>query len=200
MANISLEGQGLSNRISEKGRCESDPMVDKKKRERSHYSIRAPSSGNVSLSFFSEYAELYHAPSPKRSCLRSTYLHLSEKNMRAPSFLPCPSLPFLCHFPTISVARDGAFPSPPWPTSFPSSVPRARALCQPLINVLDSYHPFKNPPLPILQRLSRGLFHFTPQICSRYRRRRERASHRPCQRPHRHSRWTSSEMVGRSRR
>ena len=47
-----LVGQGLSNRISEKGRCESDPMVDKKeKRVTALTTSELPSSSNVPFRF-----------------------------------------------------------------------------------------------------------------------------------------------------
>ena len=165
VANISLEGQGLSNRISEKGRCESDPMVDKKKRRVA--ALQHPSSRRQAMCpfrFFSEYAELHHAPSPKRNRLQSTYAHLSEKIIHPPSFVPCPSSPFLCRSPVISVARGGILP--------PHGLSELRTTCTcPMApDVLNAYYPFKDPSLPILQRLARELFHPPPQIRPRYRR------------------------------
>ena len=65
VAHISLEGRGLSKRISEKGRCESDPMVDKKGRSQQH-----PSSVVMQYSFFFFFFRIrthHHVPSPKRN-------------------------------------------------------------------------------------------------------------------------------------
>ena len=52
------------------------------------------------------------------------------------------------------------------PTPFPSSA--ATCTCPLAPDVLNSYDPFENPPLPILQGLSCEFFHFTPQIRPRH--------------------------------
>jgi len=117
VANISFEGQGLSNRISEKGRCESDPMVDKK-REWPHYSIRAPVVRQcVRFVFFRNMRNSTMCQVRTETVCNPHTLTCQKKIMHAPFFLPCPSSSFLCPSPTISVAQDGTFP-PPWPTSF----------------------------------------------------------------------------------
>lgn len=49
-------GKGLSKRISEKGRCENDPVVDKKREWRQN-SIRAPVVKQYSSFFFFLFSE-----------------------------------------------------------------------------------------------------------------------------------------------
>ena len=129
VANISLEGQGLSNRISEKGRCESDPMVDKKKREWPLYSIRAPVVRQcVPFVFFG----ICGTPPCAKSEAKLSAIHIRSpvrKNITCSGFSSLSFFaPFLCNSAANSVAQDGTLPPQPCPTSFPSSVPRARAL------------------------------------------------------------------------
>jgi len=88
-----------------------------------------PSSGNVSLSFF---FGICGTPPCAKSEAKLSAIHIrspvrknttSSVSSSLPFFAPC-----LCNSATISVARDGTLPPQPCPTSFPSSVPRARAL------------------------------------------------------------------------
>ena len=116
---------GLSKRISEKGRCESDPMVDKKKREWPRYSIRAPVVMQYpSFFFFSRdsHGACTRCAKSEAKCLQSTYAHLSGKIIVGQAIVSYPSRPILCRSATESVARDG---TPPCPHHFRAPSPRA---------------------------------------------------------------------------
>jgi hypothetical protein len=94
---------GLSKRISEKGRCESDPMVDKK-RERSHNSIRAPVAMQSGPFFFLRNPRsLRHGAA---NAVRNPHTHVARKSV----IVPCLSWPILCSSATESVAGTERLP------------------------------------------------------------------------------------------
>ena len=136
------------------------------------WSIRRNPSGHTTASELPSSCNIFrdarnlHTVRQIRSekCLQSTYAHVSVKIIVGQFIVVSyPSWLILCRSATDSVARDGTPPCPPH--HFRAPLPRAPALWP--LDVLSSHYPFKNTPLPVLQGLSRQLFHLPSQIRTR---------------------------------
>jgi len=124
-----------------------------------HNSIRAPVVMPCPFRF-SESTEQQRAPSPGRN-LAGIHILTSVGKIISNTW-PLPFWAILCE------TGPGAERLPLCPRH-PLRTPLPRALWP--LDVLNSYYPFTNPPLPLLQGLSRELFHLPPQIRPRLRRR-----------------------------
>jgi len=197
VANISLVGQGYQTEFLKRGGVRAIRWSIRRNASGRTTASELPSSGNpfFSFSFFrNKRNPTVRQVRSETGC--NPHTHTCQKNNTASGSSP---LSLSAH--PLSVRNQFRGPGRSRAT-VPHVLSELRATCTcPLApDVLNSYYPFKNAPLPILQRLSRELFHSPPQIRPRYRRRRKRTSHRPRKRPHRHRRWATPEMVGRSRR